>query len=68
VARFAGEIVRILRDEPLGSVDETLATIEFSLAVDGGPKRPLNGDADFRELLELLWPLIADRGGVAAAP
>jgi len=70
VARFAGEIVRILREDVPGavSVDEALATIEFWLTVDTGPKQPLEGDADFRELLELLWPLIEGDGGAAAAP
>jgi hypothetical protein len=67
LARFAGDVVRVLRDDLLvaGSVDDVLAEVEFSLKVGDGPERILNGDADLRELLELLWPRIA---GVHPAP
>ena len=62
LACFAGELTRLLRGSPakLGSVDEALATVQFSLTVDDAPEMPLNDDPHFRELLETLWPWIAD--------
>jgi hypothetical protein len=68
VGRVARVVARILCDVQAASIDEALAQVEFSLSVDGGPRRPLNDDADFRELLDLLWPNSVGRTASAASP
>lgn len=64
LGRAAVQLAGILRDSPrpLTSIDDCLASMDFRLAVGDAPALPLDDDPDFRELLECLWPWIADAG------
>lgn len=68
LGRSAVHLASILRDSPrpLTSIDDCLESMDFRLAVGDAPARPLDDDPDFRELLECLWPWIADADRLGA--